>query len=184
MDRKTLVMLLLREAKEQGKWIGRTFLQKTIFFINKKHNLGIDYKPHYFGPYSDQLASSVKSAVAIGLVSEKYEPLAILNEQPFEAIRYEYDLTAEGKKVLEDNLKNIEKEKLEDILKTVKKVLDSGADYQSLSVAAKTYHILEKKKIETAEQVKKEAKKLGWNLKPEAIQKGANLLMDLIDNNQ
>ncbi len=191
MDRKTLIMLILREAEESKpkSWRGRTFLQKVVYFVNHRHKLGIEYRPHYFGPYSEELAASCNSAVAIGLIRERCDVSPLKSEKPFEAVRYDYRLTAGGKRVLDNtlvNLKEEEKEQLNQTRETIKKILMTKANYQSLSVAAKTYHIItkgtEEGPIEDIEQVRKEAEKLGWSVSEDAVKKGVSLLMELMSH--
>ena len=51
---------------------GRTKLQKTVYFLgvlsNKLSELG--YRPHFYGPYSDAVASSVNRLKSLGFVIE------------------------------------------------------------------------------------------------------------------
>lgn len=183
MDRKTLIMLILKEAAKQKSWVGRTLLQKSAYFVNVFRHVGIDYRPHYFGPYSDELAASLNSAVAIGLVREMCEALPSRSEHPFESVRYEYTLTDAGKEVLKSNLKGLGEAEVKGICGTIRTIFDASDDYQSLSVAAKVYHILNKGPEQKwgTKQVEEQANQLGWKLAPGAIGNAAKLLVKLIE---
>ena len=184
MDRKTLILLMVDEANRGQTDVGRTLLQKLGYFVNEFRGLGIHYRPHYFGPYSDDLAASLNSAVAIELVQESCDTFRSLNEQPFEGVRYEYKLSEGGRTVLNKQMEDLGSHGGK-IRETVRKVLETEDDYRSLSVAAKLRHILRRESESKAnlapEAVTQRAMNLGWQLPEESIKKGAGVLIKLLE---
>ena len=68
MDIKYIILTIINHNK--GKFSGKTLLQKTIFFLNELLELGISFKPHYYGPYSSDVASSIADLTALGFLEE------------------------------------------------------------------------------------------------------------------
>src|SRR5262245_16814599 len=79
--------------------VGRTALQKIVFFAKELHLTEAAYSAHYYGPYSREVASTLLSLVAAGWVEESGE--AWPNGSIFgERRRYAYRLSAAGKSAL------------------------------------------------------------------------------------
>ncbi len=57
LDIKRLVKLLLKTAKEEDVKVTTTVIQKTFFLLEKEKgvDLGLEFKPFLFGPYSSKL---------------------------------------------------------------------------------------------------------------------------------
>ncbi len=55
-----------------GRIVGKTRLQKSMYFLEAHgvgFNFGFDY--HHYGPFSQELATAVSDAVALGRISEE-----------------------------------------------------------------------------------------------------------------
>lgn len=182
MDAKTVIMLIVAEGHKREIEVGRTLLQKVGCFANELCNLGLQYRSHYYGPYSDGLEASLNSAVAIGLVEESCDTFSRPNEQPFEGVRYEYRLTDGGRAILNDRLEEPEGQEVERVRNTIDRILEMESDYRSLSVAAKLYELSKHASgfPLTIQTVKQEAEALGWNLPPDTIDRGAEVLLKLL----
>ncbi len=99
MARDTDLSLLISTiyfSKEEIK--GRKRLQKTVCVLKYVHKIPFDFnfRPYFYGPYSEQLADAMNVLEAVGLVVEVEDPL------PSGIIQYDYFLTKNGKKVAED----------------------------------------------------------------------------------
>src|SRR5438552_6739758 len=142
----------------------RTALQKVLYFGHVKGLVKTSFEPHYYGPYSSEIASRLEDLTSVGLVKENViswtEP-----SSPWESRKYEYSLSTELGK-MEGILREDEHNQavhLRQILATCDKITELEPD--RLSAAAKVCHILREtgKPLHDAE-VRKEAHKLGWRL--------------------
>jgi len=114
---------------------GRTRIQKDICIL--KHRDGVpfnfEFESHYYGPYSNELADTIDTLVASGILEQNVMIL------PSGVRRYDYNLTEEGNEMfrktkialnkkfprLSDNLKKQAKElrklSLPDVISLAKK---------------------------------------------------------------
>jgi uncharacterized protein YwgA len=92
------ILLVLASLSLYGKPIeGRTRLQKIVFLLKNKYGLpfSFDFKPYYYGPYSEELSDLVSLLRALGFAEEKTDHFGL------DQIRYDYVLTEKGKGYLE-----------------------------------------------------------------------------------
>jgi uncharacterized protein YwgA len=92
------ILLILGSLSFYGKPIeGRTRLQKMAFLLKNKYGfpLNFDFKPYYYGPYSEELSDLVSLLRALGLAEEKTDYFGLGK------IRYDYVLTEKGKEYFE-----------------------------------------------------------------------------------
>jgi hypothetical protein len=165
-----------------GKIQGRTKLQKTVYFLGiLTGNLDdLAYRPHFYGPYSDSVASAVNRLKSLGFVQESSLHTGTVNSNGFEIARHDFQLTDEGQKIAE--------QKATQNAAAWKKIqhavgLFRGAgdiDYMRMSIAAKAYFMLsEKGKPASATELSESAKKLGWDPKPAEIAESIGFLEKL-----
>jgi uncharacterized protein len=147
---------------------GRTLLQKTIYFLNEILKLDIDFRPHYYGPYSNDVTNSTDSLNTIGFIIENFETLPAFDFKiTTEPRKYSYKLTEEGKEIaayIKGKYPDKSK-KIKDTLDQMKSLVQD--DYKILSIAAKMHHILKiegKDKGMTSDDIIEEAKALKWNI--------------------
>ena len=158
---------------------GRTLLQKTAYFLNEKLKLGIEFVPYYYGPYSQEIADSLESLKASGIVREEVKEYVSFDfHVTFEPRKYIYHLTEIGEEIT----KAIEAEELINT-KRIKKILSQmkelgvSHDYKNLSIAAKMHNILKRQKRPmTIEEILEEAKALGWTITEEEAGNAIELL--------
>jgi len=176
-----VIMLVLHES-DRKMVAGRTLLQKTIYFLNEKNNLGIEFIPYYYGPYSAEVADAVESLKGCGIVKEVVEEFSTFNTSVgFEPRRYTYQLTGIGEKIAENIRKKYPEEakRIIDMLSSMRK-LDGAQDYINLSIAAKMHHILKiEKKPMTIEEIQEEAKALGWDIGEDGAKNALQFLRGL-----
>ena len=69
------ILTLLHIAREEKAQVTATKLQKIFFILEKEKNinLGLDFKPYLFGPYSEKLQNSLYRLVDKGLVKINYD---------------------------------------------------------------------------------------------------------------
>ena len=52
---------------------GRDRIQKIVYFLNEKLNLGIKFYSYYYGPYSEEVADGLDIGVSFAYVNETYK---------------------------------------------------------------------------------------------------------------
>ena len=158
---------------------GKTKLQKTIYFMGvmsgSLRDLG--YQPHFYGPFSADVADAVGRLKSVGFVHETSEGTGFIDESGFEQIRYDYRLSRLGKLIAQKKAKRYPGlwKKMKSAARQLK---DAGdPDYRELSIAAKTYFMLRKKKGEAPyDELAKLASKFGWSVKSAQVKKAAQFL--------
>jgi len=179
------LLILTLSYSDKGMIAGRTLLQKTIYFLNDKLNLGIEFTPYYYGPYSAEVADTVASLKASGIIKEIVEIFPSFNfGVSFEPRRYVYQLTDTGKQMADliEKRQSQEVKEVKDILEQMKK-LGTTDDYKSLSIAAKMCHILKiEAKPMTSEEILDQAKALDWQIEQKEAEAAVAFLqnMDLV----
>ncbi len=70
-----LIKLLLYTAKEENAKVCATKLQKVFFLLEKEKGveLGLEFKPWFFGPYSSKLQEFIDKLIEIGEVDIEEE---------------------------------------------------------------------------------------------------------------
>lgn len=160
---------------------GRTILQKIIYFFSILLKKEFGYQAHYYGPYSLQVENTLNSLKSLGYIKEEVNTWGV-DERGFEKKKYIYSLSEDGEYLYnylsKDN--HTEIENIFQIFSLLNKHIDLNDSY-SLSIAAKTYHIISKKSsspIDTS-SIKSEAKNLGWDVKEPEISEATNFLVGI-----
>ena len=181
------LLIVTLNHSDKGMVAGRTLLQKTLYFLNETLGSGIEFTPHYYGPYSAEVADTIASLKASGIVKETVENFPSFNfGVTFEPRRYIYQLTDVGRKmansIRERHLQEIEND--EKVLERMKGLGATGAanDYKNLSIAAKMWHILKiKGEPMTAEEILDQAKALDWEIEQYEAEAAIRFLQDIMD---
>jgi len=160
---------------------GKTKLQKTMYFLgvltDKVEELG--YRAHYYGPYSDEVADAVGRLTALGFVDQNIAGGGAVNEFGFEVARYDYRLNDDGCTIAEHKAKQHPKD-MRDLHDAAKKLKSAGdPDYVELSVAAKTYFMLETKGRATMAELAKQARRFGWTVSEDEVRRAGEYLSRL-----
>lgn len=159
MHIQDLILLVIDEEKEHSLR-GWTLLQKKLYFLSVLKGDDLDFRPHYYGPYSSLVASGLDTLVGVGFLNELIETFpAKENTNVFGEVRcHAYFLNDRGKTVMHD----IEKE---DDYKTWKREINRlnrqplAGDSNKLSIAAKVHYITRcAKENVTPEQIRDAAK--------------------------
>lgn len=179
MKPSEILLLMLHAAG--GTIRGKTLVQKRGYFLDLFLDLGLKYRPHYYGPYSAELDMAVGRCKALGLIDQKTVALGYDSGTGFEVRRYDFVLTPDGEKVVEDIIRT-KPQQSNDLLTYLEKMSQAGdvGDYVSLSIAAKTYYILQKKNSPMRwGEIVKEARQLGWNINERDIEMAVSFLRKL-----
>ncbi|MCL4552942.1 MAG: hypothetical protein M1305_05250 [Candidatus Marsarchaeota archaeon] len=79
MDKKSLILEIVKDLRLVGSWAGRTHIQKTAYLLKElcRVDVGYDFTLYKHGPYSFQLDADI-------------EDLRILGGLDYEIVRSEY----------------------------------------------------------------------------------------------
>lgn len=168
-------------AIDEADGIGRTALQKVIFFAKELGLTAADYRPHYYGPYSHDVAATLLNLVAAGWVQELAESWP---DDSFwgKRRRYAYRLTDAGKKALQMlKLAGTENQDVAKLRKIVQQCRErTHLDFQMLSWAAKIRFLNTKiNKTLTSEEIEQQARSWGWQVSKLDVPKVEELLKEL-----
>lgn len=179
---KKIILLTLEYNSDEKMIAGRTLLQKTLYFLNTILNLGIDFVPYYYGPYSTEIANELEEMVTAGLVDEmikKYPPIDFGGA--YESRLHIYCLSSYGKKIVNDIKINDSElaDKIKEIMSKIKQ-FTQASDYKSLSIAAKMHYLLNSlHKPITVDEIIEEARELGWKINKDEAKEALNFLVGL-----
>ncbi len=160
-----------------GKVPGRTLLQKIAFFVTELigEGFGLNFGPHYYGPYSATLEGATTQMKNLGFLQESTTGFGTISDG-FEVRRFNYSLTSDGEQLLE-RLRGVPEYKL--IKDATDRILSAGnPNYVELSIAAKAYYLLKKKEaggMSVAELIR-QAEKYNWSISPESIHRAVGFL--------
>lgn len=164
-----------------GRITGRTTIQKILYFGTIRNAVRATYRPHYYGPYSADVAGALQTITSCHFVDEAMDTSEMKKpDQTFEWKRYSYALNDEGKKVVEFLKGNSPREYEE-----MKKIVDTckttaRLDPNILSWAAKVHYILrQESRPMTHDEISNIAGTLNWKLGKPQIDSGVTLLKEL-----
>lgn len=161
-----------------GKVDGKTKLQKLVYFLGvlTGREQQLDYRPHYYGPYSAEVADAMDLLSAREFVQLSHATMGGTDDRGFELVRTDYSLSPDGEKIAEAKSKS--NPALFREIKHAAEVLDKlkDRDYVKLSIAAKTYFML---KEDPTADLPSLAKQFGWLVTEKQINE-AKLLLDSV----
>jgi uncharacterized protein YwgA len=164
-----------------GSITGRTTIQKLIYFENVFKLVDIKYRPHYYGPYSGEVAGAIQELIDLDFLKEEIDTAKTTGfPVPDDWKRYRYTLTSDGKKVVEllDQENKEEINKISNLVRTCQETVNLNANM--LSYSAKVYYIISSQsKPMTVNEIQKTAGSFGWNLSQNDINNAVDLLKQL-----
>lgn len=120
-----LIMHFLRKVE------GRTRLQKIVYLVQNllNHDLGYDFKPYFYGPYSAALQSDIDILKSLGIIREEKTPKGDYMTFVYEAtencdrLAQELRNTFEKTKELENLLQKLEKYDTQSLVALAKRIM-------------------------------------------------------------
>jgi uncharacterized protein len=164
-----------------GEIKGKTKLQKIVYFLGLAtgHEDELGYRPHFYGPYSDEVASAVERLKVLGFLDQTVAGVGTVDSRGFEVARHDYCLNESGKSVAEAKSRLLAEDwsSMKEAAKAGKQLL--GRDYMQLSIAAKTFFMLrEKQGRASMKDLESLAPRFGWSVSAEQIRDAAKVLQD------
>lgn len=169
-------VLVLAYKAFDGDMPGKTLLQKRIYFLSVMLGIDMGYEAHYYGPYSEEVASQNSELKALGYISESSSAWGY-DQRGFEMARYDFSLTVVGGRIAD---RKAEKEpdlwqRVQRAASIVKQAGDLG--YMELSIAAKAYYVLNKLNGKaTLEDIAAMLPKFGWSVSEKQLEKATGFL--------
>ena len=100
-----LIKLLLYVAKAEGAEVNATKLQKIFFLLEKEKGviLNLEFKPWFFGPYSEKLQDKLDKLIEVGEVDVKEEEIRDVLTEEVVGYKRSYVLKDEDFRPSDDN---------------------------------------------------------------------------------
>jgi uncharacterized protein len=171
MDPAALVLSITSKAECVP---GRTSLQKLSYFVNNSVAGGIAFKPHFYGPYSEEVASATDVEVAANLLHEEIaRGLYFRSGKEREWTRHSYSLTPDGQTYL-NWLMTKSGLPFDTIGQVVQKLKgETALDPDQLSRLAKVRFIIDSNELTKPHPVEitTAARTFGWSIVPSIARK-------------
>ena len=153
--------LLAVISAEEGGIKGRTLLQKKMSFVSVLVGEDFGFSPHYYGPFSSEVADQVGALREAALVAEHPVIYAALIGPFGELRRYDYSLTEPGEQVVQKRYDAVQR-----YTDAIAQINAHGiADNPNLlSTAAKVHFIVDEHGRATGRDIQRRAQELGWNI--------------------
>lgn len=161
---------------------GTTKLQKTVYFLGLLTGTidDLGYRPHFYGPYSSEVAGATDRLRALGCASQTTADEGTVDQAGFEVARHDLRLTEEGTRMAQAKAEKCPEEwdKMRKAAEVLKKA--NEPDYVKLSIAAKTYFMLgQKRGTATIKGLAALAQNFGWSVTPDQVHDAARFLASL-----
>lgn len=178
MHIQDLILLVIGSENEGKSLRGRTTLQKKLYFLSVLNKTDLGFRPHYYGPYSRLVAENLDILVYARFLKEVTETFPTDENIFGEMRRHTYSLSSDGKDVMGEIEKDDEYANWKHALDTLNSQ-SLANDFNTLSIAAKVYYIVNRQESATPEQIRKVAKEFGWKLKEAQIENVFSFLESL-----
>lgn len=165
----------------EGSIAGRTAIQKLVYFEHISQLVNAKYRPHYYGPYSAEVAGTIQELIDLDFLKEEVDTAENTGYSvPEDWKRYRYSLSADGVKAVEQIKKenSAEYTKISNVVSICNNTVK--LDTNMLSWAAKVHYILSSQnRTMVLDEIPHTAKSFGWTLSQLQINKAAELLRQL-----
>lgn len=169
-------VLLLAYKAFDGSMKGKTLLQKRVYFLSVVLDVGLGYDAHYYGPYSEDIASANSELKSLGYISESSSSWGY-DQRGFEMARYDYALTDAGARIADRKAQQFSGlwERVRDGANVLKQA--GNLDYMELSIAAKAYFVLTRLNGKaTLEDIAGMLPKFGWTVSQDQLERATDFL--------
>lgn len=174
------LILYLISRSTNSEFAGRTLLQKKLYFLSCLLGLDYGYGPHYYGPYSREVAQFLSGLVADGFLKEVSEDMGIKSD-PFErAKRFTYRCDSGIHGILEQYIPEETRNKIDGNLERVNQDPTISESPKLLSMAAKVHYIVSNEKVDSLQDIINIARELGWEVELEDVERVAKYVDSML----
>ena len=120
MSSSIFLLLAIFHYAGQKRIDGRKKLQKLVCILKYGYNIpfSYDFRPYYYGPYSEDLTDAVDTLIGLRVLMESKKTLSS------GIVKYMYELTPQGKEKAKQIIKNIQDIDLDRFKKLIKELND------------------------------------------------------------
>lgn len=168
--------LVLAYKAFEGDMRGKTLLQKRVYFLSVMLGIDMGYEAHYYGPYSEKVATLNSELKSLGYLSETSSAWGY-DQRGFEMARHDFKLTEMGVRLAERKTEGQSTlwNQIRDAAAVVKMAGD--LDYMELSIAAKAYYVLNKLSGKaTLGDIAAMIPKFGWSVTSKQLDNATDFL--------
>ena len=177
MHIQDLILLVIGSEKRKSLR-GRTTLQKKLYFLSVLEETDLGFGPHYYGPYSSLIAENLDILVSARFLKEVTETFSTDQNIFGEIRRHTYSLTPDGDIIMDEIRKESGYTDWKQALDRLNRQ-ESANDFNTLSIAAKVYYIVNRQGRATTEQIQEVAKEYDWDIDDSQIDNVRSFLEDL-----
>ncbi len=170
-------VLIAVDEEEQRVIVGRTLLQKKLYFACVLLGQDLGFRPHYYGPYSRQVADATDSLVTNRFLEEQVEVFPEGNVFG-ERRRHSYKITQEGAALLQSVNQQTDARPWHETLQKINSH-PVAADFNLLSIAAKAATIRARVREASPKDISRHANAYGWKLPPDKLELAEEFLAHL-----
>ncbi len=135
-------LLLAYGAFSAGRILGKTNLQKKIYLLGAMLGYDLGFEPHQYGPYSSKIAKANSQLKSLGYLKESVSSRGEVSPEGFEKARYDYELSEDGRRVVEEKKKERPSD-WKEFERAVRRIEQAGPiDYVGLAIAAKAHFLM------------------------------------------
>jgi uncharacterized protein YwgA len=168
---------LLSLIAAAGEVPGRTMAQKLVYLLARQRGEDAAFRPHFYGPYSDDVAAELAALVGSGLATEQIAVLDAWQPDQFDVYQYRYRLTAEGRQRAAD----VSGDLTASAKLLVERARDADAwSQEPLAAASKIAHLRDVEPDASLEDLGLLARDFGWRMTESTAARGMRLL-DALD---
>ena len=168
MHIQDLILLVIGSEKRKSLR-GRTTLQKKLYFLSVLEETDLGFGPHYYGPYSSWVAENLDILVSARFLKEVTETFSTDRNIFGEIRRHTYSLTPDGDIIMDEIRKEAGYTDWKQRLDTLNSH-SLASDFNTLSIAAKVYYIVNRQGRATTEQIQEVAKEYDWRINDSDIE--------------
>ena len=165
-----------------GQILGRTKLQKTVYFVGVLTETldRLGYRPHFYGPYSPDVTEAVEDLRSLNFLKQETQSIGAADSHGFEVARYDYKLTEDGKQIAEEKVQLYPSE-WSGIVDAMNRLsVADTSDYVKLSIAAKAYFMHGKaSRPTTPEELARMGQQFGWKVSEQQLREANEWLETL-----
>ncbi len=162
-----MIPIILDKCSQHNIHPNRTQLQKIAYFVLCRTGSAQIHRPHYYGPYSSEVAEAVQDLVSLDMIHETHD-VFLSDGSNTEVRRYSYSLTKLGEELAHEFSEEYSNESRQ-ASDTVDRLVGAGVATEQLSFAAKVHFILQRNPKAAVRDIVELADDVGWSLSENSV---------------
>ena len=164
------------DTQHEEPLVGRTLFQKKLYVLAAVAGEDFGFFPHFYGPYSSEVADHIGALCAAGFVSESSEPTGRIAGPFGETVRYVYSLTEAGRDIVASREADFGRYRTMCGMMNGHELADNTI---LMPIAAKVHYIVSENSNASEADIRTRAMSLGWNINEADITRVVSYLQHL-----